>query len=499
MAKARYLEADRKQLRWDMVDLDGQLPRDHRARIVWAFVETLDLGPFYDRIGSREDGAGRPPPDPRLLLAVWLYATLEGIGSARAVDRACAMDTAFRWLCGGVAMNYHGLADFRSAHGDLLDRLLTESVCALMAEGLVSLEEVVQDGTKVRASAGRGSLVGEAGLLAYEKAARARVHRLREELTADPAASERRGRAARARAAAEVTARAAEARRTLERLRREKEAAAETHQQAEAEKSERRVSTTDPEARPMVFADGAVAPAYNIQTAAAGWFVVGVQETDRRNDSGLAAPMVEQLVARYGRPPSRLLADGRLATRDEIVALADHPRGPVAVFAPPPEDRQDITADSRRKRAWRRRQEPAALEAWRAGPHGDGRGPGGDAAAEAHRDPQRHREEPGHGPHAGARPGQGPLLRPPPGAGQQPDAGAPPAPRGASGMTPQPPHPPAPRPTSSPTTKTRPPNHRRPNPRFLHRLLRGNDETTGRALRTAASRGPGRGRRNGGG
>ena len=346
--------------------MDSQLPRDHRARIVWAFVETLDLGPFYDRIGSREDWAGRPPPDPKIFLAVWLYATLEDMGSARAVDRACAMDTAFRWLCGGVAMNYHSLSDFRGAHGDLLDQLLTESVCVLMAEGLASLEEVVQDGTKVRASAGRGSFVGEAGLLAYETAARARVHRLREELTADPAASERRGRAARARAAAEVTARAAEARRTLDKLRREKEAAAKTHGKAEAEKSERRVSTTDPEARLMVFADRAVAPAYNIQIAAAGWFVVGLQATDRRNDTGLAEPMVGQLVERYARAPRRLVVDGKLATQEEIVALADHPRRPVAVFAPPPEDRQDITAESRRKRHWRRRKEPKALAAWRA-------------------------------------------------------------------------------------------------------------------------------------
>jgi len=364
MAEARYLEADRKQLRWDMVDLESQLPTDHRARIVWDFVGGLDLGPFYDRIGSREDGAGRPPPDPRIFLALWLYATLENMGSARAVNRACVMDTAFRWLCGGVGMNYHGLSDFRVAHGDLLDRLLTESISALMAEGLVSLEEVVQDGTKVRAAAGRGSMVGEAGLLGYEKAARARVHRLRAELEADPATSERRGRAARARAASEVSERAGRARATLEKLRREKEAAARTHKQAESAKSERKVSTTDPEARLMVFPDHGVAPGYNIQLAAAEWFIIGVETTDRRNDMGLAAPMVDQLAARYQRVPSRLVVDGKIATCDEIIALGDHPKGRVDVYAPVPEARENITPESRRKREWRRRKEPEPIKAW---------------------------------------------------------------------------------------------------------------------------------------
>lgn len=366
MSKARYLEADRSQLRWDMVDLDSQLPRDHRARIVWAFVDGLDLSTFYARIRAREDGAGRPPPDPKIMLALWLYATLEDIGSARAVNRACTMDTAFRWLCGGVAMNYHGLADFRHANAEELDQLLSENVFALMAEGLVSLEEVIQDGTKVRAAAGRGSFVGEEGLSRYEAAARARVRRLRAELEADPAMSERRTQAALARAAAEMTARAHQARATLERLRHEKEEAAKTHKTAEAEKTERKVSTTDPEARLMAFADRSVAPGYNIQIAAANWFVVGVEATDRRNDTGLAEPMVEQLAQRYGRTPSRLVLDGKIATLDEIVALDKHPKGRVEVYAPVAEERDDITLESRRKRDSRRAKEPEAITAWRA-------------------------------------------------------------------------------------------------------------------------------------
>src|SRR5882724_7289857 len=93
----RVIGPDRAQLRWEMVDLDSQLPDDHRARLVWAFVEGLDLSEFYDRIKARDAVAGRPATDPQVVLAVWLYATLEGIGSARAIDRLCQQHAAYRW------------------------------------------------------------------------------------------------------------------------------------------------------------------------------------------------------------------------------------------------------------------------------------------------------------------------------------------------------------------------------------------------------------------
>jgi transposase len=154
---ARVLRPDRAQIGRDMVDLEALLAADHRARLVWKFVEGLDLGASYALIKAREGEAGRPPADPALLLSLWLYATLEGIGSARELDRLCLSDIAYRWLCGGVPVNYHGLADFRVDHGDQLDRLLSESVASLVIEGLVDLDEVVVDGAKVQASAGKGT------------------------------------------------------------------------------------------------------------------------------------------------------------------------------------------------------------------------------------------------------------------------------------------------------------------------------------------------------
>src|SRR5215469_11466934 len=142
MSEARVVRPDRSQLSWEMIDLEALLPADHRARVVWQFVETLDLQALYDAIGSRGFAAGRPAADPAVLMALWLYATVEGVGSARELARLVERDIAYRWLAGGVAVNYHGLADFRVGHEAVLDRLLSESVTALIAEGLVDLEEI---------------------------------------------------------------------------------------------------------------------------------------------------------------------------------------------------------------------------------------------------------------------------------------------------------------------------------------------------------------------
>jgi transposase len=158
----RVIGPDRAQLRWDMVDLDSQLPDDHRARLVWAFVEGLDLSAFYDRIKARDEVAGRPATDPPVVLVVWLYATLEGIGSARAIDRLCQQHSAYRWLCGGAPINHDLLATFRRDNAALSDRLLTQSVTGLIAEKLVSLEELAIDGTKSLPSRKRGCAPGRA-------------------------------------------------------------------------------------------------------------------------------------------------------------------------------------------------------------------------------------------------------------------------------------------------------------------------------------------------
>src|SRR5207237_203801 len=138
-------------------DLDSIIPQDHRARLLWRAVETLELSTFYEPIKSREGTAGRPPGDPKVFVALWLYATMGGVGSARELERLCTEHRAYRWRCGGVAVNHHTLSDFRVDHGQALDDLLTQTLAVLMERKLIALTRVAQDGLRVRASAGRSS------------------------------------------------------------------------------------------------------------------------------------------------------------------------------------------------------------------------------------------------------------------------------------------------------------------------------------------------------
>jgi transposase len=351
----------------EVIDLEAMLAADHRARLVWSFVTTLDLSPLYARIHAFEGEPGRPPPDPKVMVALWLYATLEGVASARELDRLTLTDIAYRWLAGGVPLNYHGLSDFRTQHVDVLDRLLTESVTALVAEGLVSLEDIAVDGTKIRACASRDSFKTGTKLEGIEAAVERRLAALRAELESDPEAYSRRKRAAQERAAREVKARAARARAKIDELRAQRKEREKRHRTDEAKKSEPAASLSDPEARNMRFPDGAVRPAYNAQMAAAPkqGIIISVDMTDRRNDAGLAVPMVNDMVRRYGKTPRRLLVDTHYATCEDIASLAEHPQGSVLVFAPPPTEKEEVKPATLAKRAKIRANEPASVQEWR--------------------------------------------------------------------------------------------------------------------------------------
>jgi transposase len=160
----RLREPVRDQIELRSVDIDSLIGAEHRVRVIWDYVEDLDLSELEDRIKSREHRPGHPAAAPRLVVALWLYATSDGVGSARALARLCASDDVYRWLCGGVSVNYHSLADFRVSCADLLDRLLSEHLAALAKAGLVDLATLTQDGVRIRANAGTGSFRREATL-----------------------------------------------------------------------------------------------------------------------------------------------------------------------------------------------------------------------------------------------------------------------------------------------------------------------------------------------
>ena len=313
--------------------LNALLPEDHQARVVWEYVEGLDLTCLYDAIRAVEGRPGRDPIDPRILMSLWLYATLDGVGAAREVDRLCSDHVAYRWICGGVSVNYHTLSDFRTANVELLDRLLTQSVAGLMHEGLVTMERVAQDGMRVRASAGSSSFRRGKTLKQCQQDAEEQVQSLREELAADPAASSKRQKAARQRAARE---RAERIQRALEELPK-----AESKKKP-ADKDKARVSTTDPEAKVMKMGDGGFRPAFNVEfaTDTASQVITGVDVVNSGSDQGQMPPMVEQHRQRYDQTPDEMLVDGGFAKRADIEKVSSPPDGTV-VYAPVQKPKKD--------------------------------------------------------------------------------------------------------------------------------------------------------------
>jgi transposase len=364
----RLREAQRDQIALRVVDLDGLLPTDHPARAVWAFVEQLDLSPLLDAIKAREGEPGHPPPDPRILMALWLYATIDAVGSARALARLCESHVAYQWICGGVSMNYHTLSDFRVAHVELLDRILAQGVTALVAEGLVQLQRLAQDGVRVRAAAGAGSYRRRRRLEKLLAEAEVRVAALKEELQTDPAASTARQLAARQRAARERVQRTTAALERMKELEAERARREKTHKQDTQKQKEPRASTTDAEARVMKMADGGYRPAYNGQFASdpETQVIVAVDIDTTGSDHGQMGPMQEHIQQTYGQAPQQYLVDGGFNKLEEIEKA--HAAG-IEVFAPPPNNKHGTDPFAPRKDdgagtlAWRQRMSSAEGQA----------------------------------------------------------------------------------------------------------------------------------------
>jgi transposase len=319
---------DQVELRW--ASLDELLDPDHPARIVWAAVSALDLHAWRADIRAVEGRQGRDATDPRLLLALWVYATIQGVGSARQLARLTRESLPYQWLCGGVTVNYHLLADFRSNGGDKWDDLLTHLVASLLEADLVTLERVAQDGMKVRADAGTSSFRRHATLEEALQEARQQVEATRRLAEQDHGPATPRQIAARRRAARERQERIAAAMRTCAELQRQRAAGAKKHGRPV---TEARASTTDPEARTMKFADGGFRPGYNVQfaTDVASGAIVGVEVTNAGTDSEELPPMLDQLEQRYQRVPKEALVDGGFVAVAAIEAAAE--RG-CTVYAP---------------------------------------------------------------------------------------------------------------------------------------------------------------------
>ena len=319
LPEVRVKRPQRDQIQWRDAALDQMIPKDHRVRAVWAYVDSLDLKPLYRKIRAVEGGVGRDAIDPKILMALWMFAIIEGISSARHLARLCERDLPYLWICGEVGMNYHLLSDFRTDHGEFLDELLTDTIATLMHQNLVTLETVAQDGMRVRAHAGSGSFRRQKSLEACRQEAAAQVKKLREETAEDSAsdASNARRRAAAQRAAAQREQRVEAALKNLAELQQQKE------KRKKGSGEEARCSTTDPEARSMKMGDGGFRPAYNVQFATDGdtRMIVSVEVTNNGSDGGQMAPMHETVCQQYGKVPEHYVVDGGFATNEDITQV----------------------------------------------------------------------------------------------------------------------------------------------------------------------------------
>lgn len=351
--------------------LEDVLPTDHLARLIWQAVGLLDLTPFAQHLVVVVEGPGRAAAAPRLLVALWLYAFSQGVTSARALARLCVRDLAYIWLCGGVTMNYHTLSDFRGAHQEALEHLLTELLGRLLHAGLVQLEHVAQDGMRVRASAGAASFRRQPSLekcLAQAQQFLAALPAADAPAVADEDQDDKRPRgrrrAARARAARERVARLEAALAELPTVREAKT--------TDEDRAQARVSSTDPEARVMKMADGGFRPAYNVQFAVdtAARVIVGVAVVNVGSDKEQLPPMTTQVAQRCGRLPADWLMDGGFVSKKMVeFGTAKGLRMLAPVPKPKKEDRDPhvpLPRDSSAVAAWRERMgTPEAKETYK--------------------------------------------------------------------------------------------------------------------------------------
>lgn len=330
--KPRIQKANRAQIEMRMAALDDLIPAEHKVRIVWEMTQEYDLRELYEKIEAIEGEAGRPAIDPRIIVALWLYATTEGVGSARALARLCEEHVAYQWILGGVSVNYHTLADFRVGFEKEMDEILTENVAALMKEGVVSLECTAQDGIRVRASAGGNSFRREKRLEEYLAEAEQAVKILKESMeNGEGGELSKRQQAAQKRAKEERVERL---KKSLTELKKVKEAKERDHQKKEKRK-EGRSSTTDPEVRVMKMPDGGFRPAFNgeFSVDVESGVVVGVEVTNQV-DQGQMWPMLKQTKQRYKRYPGKHFVDGGFVIREDMEkAQAEG----IQVYAPLPE------------------------------------------------------------------------------------------------------------------------------------------------------------------
>lgn len=312
--KIKYQLVDRSQVRWEQLDIEELIAQNHAARVIWAVSGKFDFGRFEATKKTREEEAGRPCWAPRLLASIWIYSYSLGVASARAIERMMSYEPGLRWLAGTEVINHHTLSDFRVMDKEGLEGLFAQFLTMLETAGVVDFRMMLQDGTKVKAVAGRASLHRRKTMEKRLKQARKVMRELERRAAAEEAAGEKadlKQEAAQKRAAEEAVKRASGA---LEKLKKLQAAA------APKEREDVRVSASEPDARKMKHADGSLAPSYNVQvsTEAKSRMIVGIGVTTAANDTQELMTAIEQVKKNTGQEPKQVIADNGYATRSNV-------------------------------------------------------------------------------------------------------------------------------------------------------------------------------------
>lgn len=322
----RFEYVNRQQLLMRMLDVEQLIAAEHPARAIWEFLGRIDLSSFSEVVQSYEGERGRAAHDPRLLVSLWVYAYSQGVTAGREIARLCESEPGYQWLTGMKVVNYHSLTDFRVRHESALRELFIQILAVLSSEGLVSLERVMNDGTKIKAQASRHSFRGQKKIKEHLAAARKHVEALEQQAEAEVG---QRLSSARERAAREKVARLETALAEFEKL------------QAKPKSKEQRVSMSEPESRKMKQSDGGYAPSYNVQltTDQAQGIIVAAGLSQAPVDVKELVAAVARVKENTGKLPTQVVADGGYTSGYNIKELAAQK---IDFIAPYPDNREQL-------------------------------------------------------------------------------------------------------------------------------------------------------------
>jgi transposase len=310
----RLASIDRSQLLLHTLDVERLIDEDHSARSIWHLVGRMDLSLYHARIAALEGRAGRDHTAPQLLISLWLYAYSQGISSAREVARQCAYEPGFAWLCGLQPISHRTLSGFRSDHKEALESLFVQVVGMLSAEGLITMQRVTLDGTKIKANASGNTFRRKEKIEAHLALAREQVQKMNEQAAEEEKTAKRQS-AARRRAARQRVSRLEAAFREVERLQ-------ESKKQGRGDPYVARASTTDPEAHVMRNGEGGTVPSYNVQlvTDTTHGLIVNVEATTDAIDYRQLEPALSRCQETMASLPKQIVADGDYTNHASVKA-----------------------------------------------------------------------------------------------------------------------------------------------------------------------------------